>query len=70
MNARFEVRGRRGLPLGDATLVAMYSDRKKKALFRALINEFGVPAITMAQEVLKQQISLPNPVTGGVSGRK
>lgn len=33
VNARFEVRGRRGLPLGDAQLVAIYSDRKKKALF-------------------------------------
>jgi len=33
VNARFEVRGRRGLPLGDAQLVAMYNDRKKRALF-------------------------------------
>lgn len=61
VNARFEVRGRRGLPLADVQLVALYTDRKKKSVFQALIKEFGVPAIAMAQEVLKQQISLPNP---------
>lgn len=33
VNARFEVRGRRGLPLSDEQLVALYTDRKKKALF-------------------------------------
>lgn len=48
VNARFEVRGRRGLPLADTQLVALYTERKKKALFQALIHEFGAPAIAMA----------------------
>lgn len=62
VNARFEVRGRRGLPLADAQLVALYNERKKKAVFEALIREFGVPAIAMAQEILKQQLPLPNTI--------
>jgi hypothetical protein len=48
VNARFEVRGRRGLPLGDTQLVALYSERKRRSLFNALIREFGVDAIAMA----------------------
>lgn len=48
VNARFEVRGRRGLPLADTQLVALYTERKKKAVFQALIAEFGVQAISMA----------------------
>lgn len=53
VNARFEVRGRRGLPLGDETLVALYSERKRRSLFNALVAQYGIACVSMAQEVLK-----------------
>lgn len=42
VNARFEVRGRRGLPLADTQLVALYDERRKRSLFNALIENFGI----------------------------
>ncbi len=37
VNARFEVRGRRGIPLADDTLVAMYTEKRKRSLLQALV---------------------------------
>lgn len=48
VNARFEVRGRRGLPLADTQLVAIYNDRRKRSLFNALVENFGINAVAMA----------------------
>lgn len=53
VNARFEVRGRRGLPLADTQLVALYDERRKRSLFNALVERFGIASVAMAQEVLK-----------------
>jgi len=48
VNARFEVRGRRGLPLADDQLVAVYNERKRRSLFNALVHQFGIESVAMA----------------------
>jgi len=37
----------------------MYDERRKRSLFEALIKEFGISSVAMAQEVIKQQITIP-----------